>query len=164
MYGRHRFNNKPYFQLITLLFRTLLEMCIGNFENKKVVIDQGILKTINSVLRIEMDASVCTAKDHSHTTLCVSSEDIVLVKLNALELLKTFLEETSKKCSECVLRVGHGLDSNALYCSLEDLYYYFECTKKDKMVAEQALFTAYHILLQLGHHHGLQDLYDISGM
>ena len=205
-YGRYGFNSKSSFQLTVLLLRTLLEMCIGNIENKKVVIRQGILEIINFVLLFSSDS---TAEDHTdsggvlnffknidinelkhfqqHFLQSLSplsahsknfTKDIraeLLMKSNALELLQTLIEETSKESDEFIRRVGRGLDRRTLALLLKYFYDLKDMetnarTNPFALQAEKALFAVYHIIFQLHNCQDLQKLYSkeaifhVSGM
>ena len=200
-YGKHSFKSKLYFQLTMLLLRTLLEMCVGNIENKKIVFHQGVLETINSVLLVSDSRDIVnslhlllseesgmpvllryiqqhlqhtsSSRVYSENSLKNNVDAEFLMKSEALELLKTLIEETSQRSDEFICRVGCGLDRRALSISLMHFYRLLKGEKSMSLSvfkAEQALFRAYHIIVQLGQHSKLEKLYNkkeichISGM
>ena len=209
-FGRYGYNSKSSFQLTFLLFRTLLEMCIGNIENKKVIFHQGILETINSVLQYSLQSTAADYTDSSGILLFIKNIDIsdfkhyhqsfihffspssadsnnskkdliteLIIKSNALELLQTLIEETSKKSDEFIQRVGRGLDRKALALLFKYFHKIRDMQKNKRtnplaLQAEKALFMVYHIILQLQNYGDLDGLYskeailgeidDVSGM
>lgn len=139
----HGFHTRISSHVCSRILRTLLEMSIGNNENKKVIFDMRIIQLINYILQ----------KRFTHSVELKAFDDLLLLKSNALELLETLTEKTSSS-DILICQLGKSLDREALYHSIEDLYLHVThgpvgVDQKKQEYIKRALFMAYHSSLQL---------------
>ena len=141
-------------QVFNQLVQALIEFCVGNYQNRKVVIHANITSVINHTLQIDI-SNLNEASNNGNTTI-----DYVLLRKIALEmkasivqLLDTLLEEISNDTSKLSHLVAEGLDVSALHWSMLDFY----VLKSDPDLiqleyddnASRALFDSYKIIMRL---------------
>ena len=123
---------------------TLKEMCVGNYNNQKVIFDLHIVSVINFILQIDITV---INKERQYDHICSKAVEL---KVSAVELLNVMLEEISIHSKAFLHQIAGCLDFEALCWSLFDFYKLKDdsCLVKLKYDddAMRALFKIYHIL------------------
>ena len=160
------------------ILQSLIEVCLGNYKNHKVVFNKHITSVINFIFQIDITGikppsrfgrrvsttvitDIADMEDLGNTPENGSSKlnyvDLrvmaLKLKVSAIELLEVMMEEISTKSKRLTQQIAEGLDIRGLHSSMADLF----LLKSDKDIiqkehddnASRALYKAYKIIMHL---------------
>ena len=148
--------NAEIVDLVYLMLQTLIEMCVGNYDNQVIIFNKQIITTINRILLIDISDY---ESDSSSTTpipaisMSTMKTRAINLKGSAVELLEVMLEETSRQKKDLVLQIAEVVDVDALYHTLADFYKLKDDPEVERKHfdddVERGLFCTYHILVHI---------------
>ena len=167
-FSKKRIFHMDKLKLFNQILQTLIEFCIGNYKNRKVVFNANIISVINFILQIDitkiqkprMGSSEAATDPRGMGRSPTAKIDYItlrkmalVMKASSVQLLDALLEEISNKSSTLSHQIAEGLDVAALHRSMLDFF----ILKSDPDLARiqyednasRALFDSYKIIQHL---------------
>ena len=145
--------NAEIVDLVYLMLQTLIEMCVGNYDNQVIIFNKQIITTINRILLIDISDYETDSSSTTPISMSTMKTRAINLKGSAVELLEVMLEETSHQKKDLVQQITEVVDVDALYHTLADFYKLKDDPEVERKYfdddVERELFRTYHILVHI---------------
>ena len=145
--------NAEIVDLVYLMLQTLIEMCVGNYDNQIIIFNKQIITTINRILLIDISDYETDSSSTTPISMSTMKTRAINLKGSAVELLEVMLEETSHQKKDLVQQITEVVDVDALYHTLADFYKLKDDPEVERKYfdddVERELFRTYHILVHI---------------
>ncbi|XP_019849736.1 PREDICTED: inositol 1,4,5-trisphosphate receptor type 1-like isoform X1 [Amphimedon queenslandica] len=137
------------------IIQALVEMCVGNTPNQRVIFEKQVNEPLNRLLGLSVVEAhqTCGQRDTDQCPKCKYLEDLVKVKGSVVQLLDAMLENTSSQTQEITEGIGSTIDVQSL---LDTMSFFCEFEEHPLMLlkemnddCERGMFRSYHILVSL---------------
>jgi inositol 1,4,5-triphosphate receptor type 1 len=154
------------------ILRSLIEMCVGNADNRQVIFDKLVVDPLNKIFQLSL-ADVHKECHYEETAtdkcpVCIRLLDIINMKGSAAELLEVMLENTSHDTKTIAKGIGLSLDVESVLETMQLFYelQFHPLVKKNQTDDDcvRGMFRSYHTVVSLMDFEAISSINDTNDL